>query len=33
MKLLIGIIIGSVLMVGLIIWAIIKEYKHQISNN
>ena len=33
MKILIGIIIGSVLLIGLIIWAVMKEIKRQINNN
>ncbi len=33
MKLLIGIIFGSLLMVGLAIWAVMREFKRQIKNN
>ncbi len=33
MKLLIGLIFGSLLMVGLAIWAVMKEIKRQIKNN
>ncbi len=33
MKLIIGIIFGSLLMVGIAIWALIKEFKRQINNN
>ncbi len=33
MKILIGIIIGSVLLIALVIWAVMKEFKRQINNN
>ena len=33
MKILIGIIIGSILLTGLVVWAVIKELKRQINNN